>query len=130
MKVVITSMGIELDGPFSPTFGRCPVFLFLDERAQNVEAVENPAANASGGAGIQAAKFVIDHGAQVVITGRVGPNAMDVLRTTDIKLYLFHGDTVRQALDAYNAGQLQQASTASGEMGGRGRGRGRGRGSA
>jgi predicted Fe-Mo cluster-binding NifX family protein len=127
MKIVITSMGSEIDSPFSPAFGRCPAFIFLDEDAKEVEAIENPAANAPGGAGIQAAKFVIDHGAQVVITGRVGPNAMDVLKTTDVKIYLFSGDTVRSALDAHNAGQLQQASTAAGGMGGRGRGRGRGR---
>jgi predicted Fe-Mo cluster-binding NifX family protein len=123
MKIVITSNGADLDSPVSPVFGRCPMFLFLESDADVVEAVPNPAIDAHGGAGIQAAQFVVDRGAKAVITGRVGPNAMDVLKEADVPIYLCQGDTPRQALEAFKAGKLQEQT----ESHGRGRGRGGGR---
>jgi predicted Fe-Mo cluster-binding NifX family protein len=126
MKIVITSNGADLDSPISPIFGRCPMFLFVEEEAEGGEAVENPAVDAHGGAGIQAAQFVVDRGTKAVITGRVGPNAMDVLKAADIPIYLYQGDTPRQALEAFKAGQLKEQTESHGRMGGRGGGRRRG----
>lgn len=108
MKIVITSNGTDLESPISSIFGRCPVFLFLKDDADEIEAVENPAADAHGGAGIQAAQFVVDQGVEAVITGRVGPKAMDVLKAADIPIYIFHGDTPRRALEAFRAGKLKK----------------------
>lgn len=128
MKIVITSTGSDFDSTFSPTFGRCPFFIFLEEeQAEGMEAVRNPASEAHGGAGIQAAQFVVDRGVEAVITGRVGPNAMDVLRAANIPIYTFHGDTSRQAFEAFKSGTLQQQTDIQGRMGGRGAGRGGGR---
>ena len=78
-------------------------------------------------AGIQAAQFVVDRGAQALVTGRVGPNAMDVLKAADIPIYLSQDDTPRQALEAFKAGRLQEQTESHGRMGGRGGGRRRGR---
>jgi len=128
MKIVITSNGPDVDSPMSPIFGRCPMFLFLEDDADAFEAVENPALDAHGGAGIQAAQFVVDQGAKALITGRVGPNAMDVLMAADIPVYIFQGDTPRQALAAYQAGRLEQQTESHRQMGGRGGGRRRGAG--
>jgi predicted Fe-Mo cluster-binding NifX family protein len=108
MKIVITSNGTDLESPISSIFGRCPVFLFLESDADEFEAVENPAGDVHGGAGIRAAQFVVEQGAEAVITGRVGPKAMDVLKAADIPIYIFHGDTPRRALEAFRAGELQK----------------------
>ena len=108
MKIVITSNGDNLESPISSKFGRCPVFLFLEDDADEIEAVENPALDTHGGAGIQAAQFVVDQGAEAVITGRVGPKAMDVLIAADVPIYIFQGDTPRRALEAFKAGELQK----------------------
>ena len=126
MKIVITSNGADLDSPMSPMFGRCPIFIFVGDEADEIESVPNPAVDAHGGAGIQAAQFVVDRGAKAVITGRVGPNAMDVLKAADIPIYLSQGDTPRQALEAFKAGKLQEQTESHGRMGGRGGGRRRG----
>jgi predicted Fe-Mo cluster-binding NifX family protein len=128
MKIVVSSMGHELESQVSPNFGRCPVFAFIDLETLALEAIDNPAANAAGGAGIQAARFVIDHGSQAVVTGRVGPNAMEVFQTSDFPVYLFEGGTVRAAAEAFKAGSLQRATASQGFGGGRGMGRGRRRG--
>jgi predicted Fe-Mo cluster-binding NifX family protein len=135
MKIVISANGADLDAPASPVFGRCPTYIFVDpdladeDGSMAFEAVENPAIAASGGAGIQAAQFVVERGAQAVITGNMGPNAFNVLRSANVPIYLFGGGTVRQAVEAYQGGQLSTAGDASAPAhAGMGMGRGMGRG--
>ncbi|MDA8216906.1 MAG: hypothetical protein M0Z94_04735 [Dehalococcoidales bacterium] len=132
MKVVVTADGNSLDAPFVPVFGRCPTFLLVDADTLACEAMENSAAFAAGGAGIQAAQMVADKGAQAVITGAVGPNAYQVLAAAKVPVLIFNGRTVREAVQAYQLGQLQPvgAATAPAHAGmgmGRGAGMGRGR---
>jgi predicted Fe-Mo cluster-binding NifX family protein len=133
MRIVVTANDADLDAPTSPVFGRCPTYVFVDTETMTFEAVENPAIDAAGGAGIQAAQFVIERGAQAAVTGNVGPNAFNVFQSADVPVYLFGGGTVRQAVEAYKAGQLSTAGTANVQahagMGmGRGMRRGVGRG--
>ncbi|MBL7064903.1 MAG: NifB/NifX family molybdenum-iron cluster-binding protein [Anaerolineae bacterium] len=129
MKVVVTAQGADLDALATPVFGRCPMYVFVDTETMEFEAVENPAIAAAGGAGIQAAQFVIEHGAQAVVTGNVGPNAFNVFQSANVPIYLFGGGTVRQAVEAYKAGGLQPVSGANVQTGmGMSRGMGMGRG--
>lgn len=130
MKIVVTANGANLDAPASPVFGRCPAYLFVDTETMAFEAVENPALSSPGGAGIQAAQFVIEHGAQAVLTGNVGPNAAGVLQAADVPVYLIPEGTVRQAVETFRQGQLRAISQANvpthaGMGGGRGMGMGR-----
>jgi predicted Fe-Mo cluster-binding NifX family protein len=133
MKIVVSANGANLDAPASPVFGRCPMYVFVDTDTMVSDAVENPAIAASGGAGIQAAQFVVEQGARAVVTGNMGPNAFNVLQSAGVPIYLFGGGTVRQAVEAFQAGQLPKAGEASAPahagMGmGRGMGAGRGMG--
>ena len=112
-RIVVTANGADLDAPASPVFGRCPVFAFVDAETMALEAVENPALAAPGGAGIQAAQFVIDRGAEAVITGNVGPNAFGVFQAAGVPVYQFAGGTVREAVEAHRNGQLAVAGGAS-----------------
>lgn len=121
MRIVVTAEGAGLDAPASPVFGRCPHYLFVDTDTLQWEAVANPARGASGGAGIQAAQFVVERGARAVVTGQVGPNAMGVFQAAGVSVYLFTGGTVRAAVAAFQAGTLAPAPA-----GGRGRGKGSG----
>jgi predicted Fe-Mo cluster-binding NifX family protein len=113
MKIVVTSSGVDLEAEAHPAFGRCPTYLFVDTETMQFEGAENPAANAAGGAGIQAAQFVVERGAQAVVTGNVGPNAFQVFQPAGVPVYLFNGGTVRQAVEAYQAGELLVAGSAS-----------------
>jgi len=93
------------------------------------EAVPNPAMSAGGGAGIQAAQFVIERGAQAVLTGNVGPNAFNVFQAAGVPIYLVEEGTVREAVEAYKGGRLQAVSGANVQAhAGMGPGRGMGRG--
>ncbi len=129
MKIAVTSNGPELDAQASPVFGRCPWYLFVDSDTMEVEALENPATGAASGAGIQAAQFVVEQGADVVLSGNVGPNAFDIFRSADVPVYVSEGGTVREAVQAYKEGRLREAGGATGPAhAGLGRGPGMGRG--
>jgi predicted Fe-Mo cluster-binding NifX family protein len=130
MKIAVTANGQDLDAPTSPVFGRCPTYILVDTETMQFEVVANPALSAGSGAGIQAAQFIIEQGAQAVVTGNVGPNAYGVFAAAGVPVYLYNDGTVRQALEAYKAGELQAAGGPSGPAHagiGRGGGRRRGR---
>jgi len=121
MRIAVTAEGAGLDAPASPVFGRCPCYIFVDTDTLQWEAAENPARGAPGGAGIQAAQFIVERGARAVVTGQVGPNAMGVFQAAGVSAYLFVGGTVRAAVAAFQAGTLAPA-----QAGGQGRGKGGG----
>jgi predicted Fe-Mo cluster-binding NifX family protein len=128
MKIVVTSDGADLEAPTSPVFGRCSTYLFVDTESMQFEAVPNPAITASGGAGIQAAQFIVRRGAQAVLSGNVGPNAFNVFQAAGVPIYLVGESTVREAVEAYKGGQLQVVSAANVQAhAGMGAGRGQGR---
>lgn len=137
MRIVVSAQGDTLESPTSPVFGRCPTYVFVDTETVSFEAAPNPAMNQGGGAGIQAAQFVVERGAQAVLTGNLGPNAYDVLAAAGIPGYLVPEGTVRQAVEAFKADQLKpmgganvvaHAGMAGGAGSGAGRGMGRGMG--
>ena len=129
MKIAVTANGADLDAPISPIFGRCLTYLFVDTETMQFEAVQNPAVSAPGGAGVQAAQFVIERGAKVVVTGNVGPNAFGVFRSADVPVFLLGSGTVQNAIEAYKKGLLQSTGGANvaAHRGTRGGGMGRGR---
>jgi len=125
MKVAISATGKDLNSQIDPRFGRCQYFIFVDPETMEFEAAENQGLMASGGAGIQAAQLVTQKGIEAVITGNLGPNAASSLSAAGIKVYLVPGGIVKEAIEAYKSGSLQEASGAtvpphSGMGGGRG----------
>ena len=113
MKIVVSSQGGTLEAPASPVFGRCPTFVFVNSETMDIEALPNPAMSQGGGAGIRAAQFVVNQGAEIVLTGSLGPNAFDVLQAAGVPGYLVGEGTVAQAVAAFQAGQLQPMAGAN-----------------
>ncbi|MGI6210047.1 MAG: NifB/NifX family molybdenum-iron cluster-binding protein [Anaerolineae bacterium] len=106
MKVVVTAQGTELDSQTSPIFGRCPAFVFVDTESMEAEGIANASVALGGGAGIQAAQWVIDQGAEAVLSHNVGPNAFAVLSQAGVQVHRIQGGTVREAVEAFKAGKL------------------------
>ncbi len=137
MKICVTSSGPNMDAYVDPRFGRCQYFVFVDPETMEYEAMPNTGIEASGGAGIQAAQTIADKGVDVVITGQVGPNAIQTLGATNISIVTGASGTVSDAIEQYKSGRLQAAPPATGApapgmpatgMPGAGMGRGMGRG--
>ena len=113
MKVAISSTGKDLGAEIDPRFGRCAYFLFVDTDNMNVEAFDNESIAMSGGAGIQAAEFVASKGAEAVLTGNCGPNAVKALKAAGIKLFTGQTGPVRNAIDEFTKGNLERATEAN-----------------
>jgi predicted Fe-Mo cluster-binding NifX family protein len=105
MKIAVSSSGTDQSAQVDPRFGRCQFFLIIDTESGKTEAVANSALSAGGGAGVQAAQTVADHGAQTVLTGNVGPNAMRALQTAEIEVITGIDGTVSEALEAFRDGR-------------------------
>jgi predicted Fe-Mo cluster-binding NifX family protein len=113
MRIVVTASAAGLDAPLSAVFGRCPIYVFVDAETMHFEAVTNPSVSAGGGAGVQAAQFIVERGAEGVVTGNIGPNAFRVLQSAGVPVYLCQDGIVRQAVEAYQAGRLPSADAAT-----------------
>ncbi len=85
---------------------RAPYFLFQDESGETI--VENPAAQAHGGAGVQAAQFLADNGVTSLITVRCGQNAADVFAAAGMKIYKSVHKTAAEELTAFMDGKLEE----------------------
>jgi predicted Fe-Mo cluster-binding NifX family protein len=107
MRIAVSAQGETLDSLTSPIFGRCPSFILVDTETWGYEALANPAISQGGGAGIQAAQFILKQGAQALLTGNLGPNAFEVLVAAGVQGYLAPEGTVRAAVEAFLAGRLQ-----------------------
>jgi len=96
-----------MDAKASSIFGRCAFFMIVDSESEVFEIKANTARQASGGAGIQAAQWIIDRGVTAVITGNLGPKAFDVLSTGKIAAFKHNGGSANDALKAYQQDALE-----------------------
>ena len=149
MKICVTATGRDLNAQVDPRFGRCQYFVIVDSDTMAFEAMANEAIAAPGGAGIQAAQVMVNKGANVVISGNIGPNAFQVLSTAGVKIATGAYGTVQEAVEMYKTGRLSETGVSTvtahagmgagigagggtgmgmGMGGGRGGGRGRGMG--
>ena len=137
MKVSVTAGASGLDAPMDPRFGRCPFFVIVDTDSMSEISIANSNVNATSGAGIQAAQEIARQGAAALITGNVGPNAMQTLSAANIDVYQYQGaGSVRDVVEKFKRGELQKIAGASvpahagmgpgGQGVGRGGGAGRG----
>lgn len=85
---------------------RAPYFLFWEDGKDTI--LENPAAQAHGGAGIQAAQFLVDNGVNVLITVRCGQNAADVFKVAGMKIYKSANKAAADDLTAFEDGKLSE----------------------
>ncbi len=141
MKLCITASGPDLDATTDTSFGRAPWLLIVDTDTLAVGAVKNSSAEARQGAGIAAAQLIADHGAEALLTGRVGPKARAALESAGIVIHEgLVREPVREALKRFRqdtsagtgadatAGIAAGGGTCRGRGQGMGRGRGRGQG--
>lgn len=113
MKIAITSQGDNLEALVDLRFGRCAYFVIIDPETEKFEAVLNPAIDAMGGAGPQAAQTISENGAVGIITGNVGPNAFQTLKAANIRIYQGASGTVKETLAKYKRGELKEFSNSS-----------------
>jgi predicted Fe-Mo cluster-binding NifX family protein len=126
MRVIVTSTGPTIDSPMDPRLGRAEYFLIVDTDTMKTTAIDNASRHASGGAGIAAAQAVIDARVDALVTGHLGPNALNVLRDSKVDLYEGTHSSVEDNLNQLKAGQLKPIATGGEPHYGQGGGMGQG----
>ncbi len=109
MKVGISATGSDLTARVDDRFGRCRWFLIVDSDLLEFTALENRHAEEAMGAGVAAAKDLIDERVEAIISGQVGPKAYEVLKAVGIDIFVVSGGiTVKDALEKLTRGELQR----------------------
>jgi predicted Fe-Mo cluster-binding NifX family protein len=103
MKIAISATGGSMNARVSEQFGRCAYFLIVDSETMRFEPLSNPATGMAGGAGPESARAIASRGAEVVLTGKVGPNARAALDSAGISIVggISETKTVREAVEEY-----------------------------
>jgi len=111
MRVAVTSQGPDLTSQVDPRFGRARYIIVCDAETEGFTVLDNSRnLNAVQGAGIQAVKDVVSEGVDAVLTGHVGPKALEALNAARVQVFLGTSGTVRDALKELESGQLKSAS--------------------
>jgi len=113
MKICVTSQGDNLDAQIDGRFGRCPKFIFVDPDTMEYEVIDNPSANAMGGAGIQSGQLISSKGATLLMTGNIGPNAFQTLKAAGIETVTGQRGTVKEAIERYKKGEVKPTDNPS-----------------
>ena len=114
MKVAVTSQGPQADSEVDPRFGRAKYFILFDTATEEASALDNTQnLTALQGAGIQAARNVIDAGAEALVTGNVGPKAFATLSAAGIEVHVGASGLVRDAVEQFRAGRLRRVNKAN-----------------
>jgi predicted Fe-Mo cluster-binding NifX family protein len=126
MKIAVSSMGKDINSMLDVRFGRCNYFVIYDTEGELVKAIENKGQMSGGGAGIAAAQQIIDEDVDVVITGNMGPNAFNLFKNSDIKVYRCASIKIDSAIQSFKEGKLEELTEAGPTHAGMGMGAGRG----
>lgn len=90
MKIAISAKSANLKGNITDIFGRCPYFIIVETKNKKIvktKAIKNTGAEQTTGAGIATAKLLAQNNIDAVITGNIGPRALDVLKQFKIRIF-------------------------------------------
>jgi len=108
MIICVTSSGNSIDSVLDPRFGRCSYFVISDLKTNEQSIIENAAGISGGGAGISSGQLMVEKNVEAIITGNVGPNAMNVLKTAGIEIYRGENTSVNENIEKFKSGLLQK----------------------
>ena len=113
MKLGIPSMGDNgLDEQVGEHFGRVPTYTIVDLDSDTVEVIPNTSHH-MGGQG-DPPEILKKNGVEVMICQGLGRRAIDLFHSIGIDVYIGAHGSVRDAVEAYRNGKLQQANVGDG----------------
>ena len=113
MKIAITVKSPDKNAEVDPRFGRAANFCIYDTETTEFDFVSNSQSlDSASGAGVQAAKTVIDQGAAVLLTGHCGPKAFKALMAAEVEIYVNVTGTIAEAIELFQQEKLEKADTA------------------
>lgn len=112
MKLCIPTLGTGgLNDLVSEHFGRAPTFTVVDMANNAVNVLENSGEH-FGGVG-NTPDLVAATGAEIMLCSGLGPRAINAFEQLGIEVYVGAIGTVQDAINAFQAGELFEASDAT-----------------
>jgi predicted Fe-Mo cluster-binding NifX family protein len=109
MKVAIPTMGNNgMDEYVSEHFGRAPTFTVVDLGTNEVRVIPNTSEH-MGGSGYPP-EILANAGVKVMLCRGLGPRAINMFEQYGIEVYVGASGTVRDAIQAWQAGRLNVAT--------------------
>jgi predicted Fe-Mo cluster-binding NifX family protein len=115
MKIALCAQSNTPDSSLDSRFGRAAWFAVyndIDGQWQFVQNQQN--LQAAQGAGIQAAQYILDAGAELLIASNVGPKAVTALLAGGVQIVQAPSDlSLSRAVEKFKAGQLETLTQAN-----------------
>lgn len=115
MKICISTQGKEFDSKIDQRFGRASYLGFYNTEDKTYQCSENQGVYQINGAGISAASKVVEEECKVLLTGHVGKNAFEILQHS-VDVYHLDDGSVKEAIKAYERGELKSIDESSPSM--------------
>jgi len=111
MKICIPTLGKNgFQEKLYNHFGSAEFFSIYDTETKELKVVKNNNLHHEHGT-CQPMGVIKQEGIETVLTGGMGKRAVLLLNQGGIKVYLMEGDTVRDAIDKFEAGELHELTT-------------------
>lgn len=110
MKIAFTAYGNSWREQVDIRFGRAKGFFIVDTERSETSYIDNgPNIGAAQGSGIGAAQAIVDSGAEILISGKIGPKAGSVLKAAGIKVLGGLGYTsIEEAFERFKRNMLSE----------------------
>jgi len=116
MKIALaTDDNKGLEAVLSHHFGRCPYYILIDtdgKEIKDVKSVKNPFYESHGQPG-EVPDFINNLGAEVIISGGMGPKAIGFFQQLGIQALTGASGIVGDVIKAYMNGQIEGAAPCS-----------------
>ncbi|MHC1635561.1 MAG: NifB/NifX family molybdenum-iron cluster-binding protein [Candidatus Methanospirareceae archaeon] len=110
-RVAVPTMGDRgLDELVCEHFGRAPTFTIVDLSNNEVKVLQNTSEH-FGGSSLPP-EILSEEGVEVVLCAGLGPRAIRMFESFGIEVYIGASGTVRDAIRAFQAGMLREATDA------------------
>lgn len=113
MKICIVSEGPDPSAELDCRFGRARYFVLFDTETRKHGSIDNSENVSEGdGAGVRAARRIVEEGCDWVLCGHIGPEAMDVLKDAGVRVAVGACGVVWDAIEAFENDALHEIESA------------------
>ena len=108
MKICIAANGTDLRSEIHREFTSAPYLLFYDTLTEGItETLDNPAVSIPEGGELQAARLIVSRDIDILLCGKVSPDAGDVLGAGGVKHFIVKTPVpVNEAIDRFFQNEL------------------------
>ncbi len=103
-RIVVAGEDRAITSRISKVAARAPYFHFFDKQGNLLQTLQNPYAEAGGGAGPKTAAFLVEKEANLIVAGKFGKKMKNALKADDMQ-YIERQGVVIDAVKELNHGQ-------------------------